>query len=163
MAERRREKTVRDLLPSDVIVRRLKAETKEEAITELLNALVIDGVLDLSREASVRDSLLQREQVASTGIGNGMAIPHAKNKFAERLGVAVGISDQGLDFGAHDSQYAHVIVLWICPPKETQAHLALMRGLATVAQEEKVMWRLAGCKDKRTFLGFLEDVPAEKK
>jgi len=163
MAERRREKTVRDLIPSNVQVRLLKASTKEEAITELLNVLVIDGVLDLSREASVRDSLLQREQVASTGIGNGMAIPHAKNKFAERLGVVVGISDQGLDFGAHDDQYAHVIVLWICPPKETQAHLALMRALASVAQEEKVMWRLAGCKDKRTFLGILEEVPAEKK
>ncbi|MHC4731169.1 MAG: PTS sugar transporter subunit IIA, partial [Planctomycetota bacterium] len=117
----------------------------------------------LSREASVRDSLLQREQVASTGIGNGMAIPHAKNKFAERLGVAVGISDEGIDFGAHDGQYAHVVVLWICPPRETQAHLALMRALASVAQEEKVMWRLAGCKDKRAFLGILEEVPAEKK
>jgi mannitol/fructose-specific phosphotransferase system IIA component (Ntr-type) len=163
MAERRREKTVRDLIPSDVLVRPLQATTKEEAIAELLNALVIDGVLDLSREASVRDLLLEREKVASTGIGNGMAIPHAKNKFAERLGVAVGISDDGIDFAAHDGQYAHVVVLWICPPKETQAHLALMRALASVAQEEKVMWRLAGCKDKRSFLGILEEIPAEKK
>jgi PTS system fructose-specific IIC component len=163
MAERRREKTIRDIIPSDVLVRPLAATTKEEAITELLNALVIHGVLDLSREASVRDSLLQREQVASTGIGNGLAIPHAKNKFAERLGVAVGISDEGIDFAAHDGQFATVVVLWICPPKETQAHLALMRALAIVAQEEEVMWRLAGCKDKKSFLGILEKVRAEKK
>ncbi|MHC4547856.1 MAG: PTS sugar transporter subunit IIA [Planctomycetota bacterium] len=158
--QRRRDtKTLRGLVPSDVLVQPLKGATREAAIGELLNALVIHGVLDLERETGVREALLQRERVASTGIGNGLAIPHAKSKFAERLGVAVGLSEAGVDFEAHDGEPAHVVVLWICPPRATQEHLALMRGLATLAQDPKMTARLAKCKDRRGFLALVEQIP----
>jgi PTS system fructose-specific IIC component len=154
---RRKEKTLRDLLPSDLLVQSLKGGTKEEAIGELLNALLIHGAADLSREEALREAFLEREKVASTGIGNGLAIPHIKNRFAEKMSVG------GIDFGAHDSRPATVIVMWICPPAETQAHLALMRGLAAMGRDDDNIDRLSKARDRRAFLAAAEEISVEPK
>ncbi|MCK6459248.1 MAG: PTS sugar transporter subunit IIA [Planctomycetes bacterium] len=159
---RKKEKTLKDLLPTDVLVQPLKAATKEEALGELLNALVIHGAADLSREGALREAFLEREKVASTGIGNGLAIPHIKSKFAEKMTIGVGTSERGIDFGAHDSEPARIIVMWICPPAETQAHLALMRGLAAMGREAGNIEKLAKARDRRTFLAASEAISVEK-
>jgi PTS system fructose-specific IIC component len=156
-------RTVRDVLPKEVSVQDLKATTKEQAIAELLNVLAIKGVIDLSREKSILDSILERERVASTGIGNGIAIPHAKSKFAEGFGLAVGLSHEGVDFGAHDFIPAFVVALWVCSPADTQDHLALMRGIASVARDANLAGTLAACRDRRGFLDFAEKIPLEEK
>jgi mannitol/fructose-specific phosphotransferase system IIA component (Ntr-type) len=160
---RKKEKTLKDLLPTDVLVHPLKAATKEEAIGELLNALVIHGAADLSREGALREAFLEREKVASTGIGNGLAIPHIKSKFADKMTVGVGISEQGIDFGAHDGAPARVIFMWICAPAETQAHLALMRGLAAMGREASNIEQLARTRERRAFLAAAEEIPVEPK
>jgi len=162
-APRKKEPTLKDLIPSDVLVQQLSAETKEEALGELLNALVIHGAADLSREGSLKEAFLEREKVASTGIGNGLAIPHIKNKFAERMAVGVGLSERGIDFGAHDGRPARVIVMWLCPPAETRAHLALMRGLAAMGRDEENVERLARTRDRRTFLAAADEIGVEPK
>ncbi|MHC4941343.1 MAG: PTS sugar transporter subunit IIA, partial [Planctomycetota bacterium] len=155
--KRRDQKTVRDVVPHDVTVRTLRATTRSEAITELLNVLVIDGVLPMDKERDVRDSILQRESVASTGIGNGIAIPHAKNKFADRLGLAVGLSDEGIEWNSHDGMDAYFVALWVCQPADTKRHLALMRGIAAAAQDPNTSGRLQACKDKKGLLALLEE------
>jgi mannitol/fructose-specific phosphotransferase system IIA component (Ntr-type) len=152
-APRRKEKSLRELLPA----------TKEEAITELLNALVIHGAAGLDREVALREAFLEREKVASTGIGNGLAIPHIKTKFADKMTVGVGVSEQGIDFGAHDSLPARVIVMWICPPAETQTHLALMRGLAAMGRDTDNIDTLAKTRDRRTLLAAAEEISVEPK
>jgi mannitol/fructose-specific phosphotransferase system IIA component (Ntr-type) len=162
-APRRKEKTLRDLIPTDVIVQLLKADTKNDAIAELLNALVIHGAADLSREGALREAFLERETVASTGIGNGLAIPHIKSKFADKMAVGVGLSERGIDFGAHDGQPARVVVMWICPPAETQTHLALMRGLAAMGREGENIDSLAKARDRRAFLAAAEEISVEPK
>ena len=156
---RRSVRTVKDAVPHDVVVFKLKATTKEEAITELLNALVINGTLPLDKERAVRDSILEREAVASTGIGNGVAVPHAKNKFAARLGLAVGTSAEGIDFGAHDGMDAYVVALWVCPPSATKEHLTLMRGIASIAQDINNAGQLQAVRDKRSLLDLLAEFP----
>ena len=158
---RRSVRTVKDAVPHDVAVFKLRATTREEAITELLNVLVINGTLPLDKERAVRDAILDREAVASTGIGNGVAIPHAKNKFADRLGLAIGTSDEGIDFGAHDGMDAYVVALWVCPPSATKEHLALMRGIASIAQDINNAGVFQGVRDKRSLLDFLSQFPVE--
>ena len=154
-------RTVKDAVPHDVAVLRLEAKTKEAAITELLNVLVINGTLPLDKERTVRDAIIEREAVASTGIGNGVAIPHAKNKFAVRLGLAIGTSKEGIDFGAHDGMDAYVVALWVCPPSATKEHLALMRGIASIAQDINDAGVFQNVRDKRTLLDFLGQFPVE--
>ena len=161
-APRKKEKTLRELLPPDVIVQPLTATTKDAAIKELLNALVIHGAADLTREGALLEAFLEREKVASTGIGNGLAIPHIKTKFAEKMTVGFGLSEQGIDFGAHDSQPARLIVMWICPPAETQSPLALMRGLATMARDDENIDTLVKTRDRRALLAAAEQISVEK-
>ena len=70
--QRRDRKTARELFPDDLLVLPIHAADKREVVTQLLNALVIEGVLPLEREDEVRQSILDREEVASTGIGTGV-------------------------------------------------------------------------------------------
>ena len=161
--DRPRTEKMRPLFPDDLIVHHVDSGDKEQSIGELLNNLVMAGRLDLSREREVRDQILQREKVASTGIGNGIAIPHCKSKWADKLGLCVGISQQGIDFDAHDSALVHVIMLWVCPPAATKQHLALMRAIAAIAKDPKESYRLADCKDRRSFLNALDNLEAPEK
>lgn len=136
----------------------LDAPAKEAAIASLLNALAVNGRIPIEREREVLESILQRERVASTGIGNGLAIPHAKSKWADRLGIAVGVSHAGIDFASIDGQPVRVVVLAVGPPSATAEHLAVMRALATVAKDGKRVQRLAAVRDRRELLAFLETV-----
>ena len=158
---RKKEKTVRDIVPPDLEVVRLTATTREEAVRELLSSLVAQDVIDLDREREIRNAILEREKVASTGIGNGVALPHAKSKHAKKLGVVVGLSEDGIEFDAHDSIPAFVMVMWVCEPRQVKEHLALMRGLATVAKDANRAGELAGVRDRRSALDFLGSVPME--
>ena len=160
---RRKEKTVRDVVPPDVEALHLDATTREEAIRELVSTLVAQDVIDLDREQELRTAILEREKVASTGIGNGVALPHGKSKHAKKLGVTVGLSAQGIEFNSRDSIPAYVIVMWICEPRQVKQHLALMRGLATVAKDPDRAGKLAAVRDRRQFLDFLGTIPLEEK
>ena len=160
---RRKEKTVRDVVPPDLEVVQLKASNREEAVRELLSVLVAHDVIDLDREREIRDAILEREGVASTGIGNGVALPHGKSKHAKKFGVVIGLSEDGIDFGAHDMIPAFVIVMWICEPRQVKEHLALMRGLATVAKDANRAGELAGVRDRRSALDFLGTIVVEEK
>ena len=148
----------RAAFPDDLLVEHIDVESSSEAITKLLNSLVMAGRLDLSREDEVRKQILERERVASTGIGLGVAIPHCKTKWADRLGLAVGISQHGLDFRSHDGQSVHVVMLWICPPGATQEHLALMRTVASIAQDPDAAEGVRRSKDRLGLLNFLDSV-----
>jgi len=157
---RRKDKTTaKDVFPSTVLVERLYVTTKEEAIRQLLNTLCIEGVLDISREEEVLKSMLEREKVASTGIGCGIAIPHAKNKFADRLGVAVGIHEEGIEFGSHDKEAVRVVFCWVCPPTETKKHLAMMRTISSIARDPEERDKLLNVRDRRTLLAALDTIP----
>ena len=159
---RRKRTTVASLLPSDVWVVHLKADTREGAIKDLVNHLAINGVIGLDREREAREAILQRD-AAATAIGGGLAIPHQKNKFADRFGLVVGLSADGIDFGARDGQDVHAVFLWICPPASTPEHLALMRGLATVGKDGHDMQGLARSRDRRALLAALDEIEVERK
>ena len=159
--QRDRTQTARDFFPETVLVRRLYVGTKDEAISELINALCIEGVLDLSRENEVLKAIREREKVASTGIGGGIAIPHAKNKFVDRLGIAIGISEDGIDFGAHDNQAVRLVFCWLVPPSETKNHLAMMRTISSIGRDPDHVDMLAHARDRKAFLQSLGEIVIE--
>jgi len=158
---KKRERTARELLPHETWVLHLKATTHDEAVTELVNQLVVHGVLPLDREAETCGQILEREKVASTCIGNGVAIPHYKSKYAEKFGLAVGISHDGIEWSAHDSIPAMVVFLWICQPSETPEHLALMRCIASLARDPDSAGTLAAIKDRKSLQALFESVSLE--
>jgi len=152
-------RSIRDLLPDDVVVATLRASQRDAAIAELLNAVVIGGCVDMSREKQVLEAILEREKIASTAIGNEFALPHVKTKYADRLGVAIGLAPQGVDFGARDQRPARFVLLAVCPPNATQEHLALMRGFAALAKSEGSAERVLAARERKGLLELLAAVP----
>lgn len=105
------------IVPRHIILN-LKGKTKESIINELFDVLERQGKL-VDRTTALKD-LLDREQTMSTGIPNGIAIPHAKTNAVQELTIAIGIKKSGLDFDSPLDDKAHIIVLALAPPDKSK-------------------------------------------
>jgi mannitol/fructose-specific phosphotransferase system IIA component (Ntr-type) len=113
------DKKLLHLLQSKYINLNLKGKAKEAIIDELLDILVIQGKL-IDRAIALKD-LLNREQTMSTGMPNGIAIPHAKTNAVYDLTVAIGIKKSGLDFDSALDDKTHIIILALAPPSKAKS------------------------------------------
>lgn len=107
----------------------LAATNKTDAITELVHLLSING--DISNEQRVLNSVLEREATRTTGIGNGLAIPHGKTDGTSDLVMAVGRPAAPIDFQAIDGRPVTIIWLLTSPPDKTGLHI---RALASISR-----------------------------
>ena len=110
------------------ILNPLQAADKTDAITQLVNALAAaDRLLNPS---DVLCAVLARESTRSTGIGNGLAVPHGKSTGCDRLVLAMGKADPAIDFGSGDGKPCHLIVLVASPTDETGPHIQALASMA---------------------------------
>ena len=138
------EKWERILDPSNVLVG-LKAQRNFDAIRELASVLEDDGgVLDHKRFLA---DLIRREQLASTGIGKGVAVPHAHEDSIERQMLAIGISRQGIEFDAPDGAPVHIVALLATPRKHQKQHMELLAALSRLLQHQDVRESLIQAAD----------------
>jgi fructose-specific phosphotransferase system IIA component len=138
------EKWERILDPSNVLVG-LKAQRNFDAIRELASVLEDDGgVLDQKRFLA---DLIRREQQASTGIGKGVAVPHAHEDSIERQMLAIGISRQGIEFDAPDGAPVHIVALLATPRKHQKQHMELLAALSRLLQHQDVRESLIQAAD----------------
>lgn len=108
------------------IVASLSSNERNDVIHELIDALVgADAV-----ESSLRDELikhvLEREKRGSTGFGKGVAVPHVKHENAERVSLAIGLSQSGVDFNSLDKQPVYSVFLLVSPADSPEDHLQAM-------------------------------------
>jgi len=138
------EKLKRILDPNKVVLN-LAAQRNFDAIRELATVLLQDEVVPDQKRLIA--ALIQREQQASTGIGKGVAVPHAHEDGIQRQLLAIGISQVGIDFSAPDGQLVHIIALLVTPLKHQKQHMALLAALSQRLQQEKVRQRLQQAAD----------------
>jgi len=119
---------IMDFLNKDSIELNLKSGNKKEVIEELVEILDKRGLL-IDKNAVV-DSLFEREELGSTGIGQGIAIPHSKTKGVKELVGVLGISKNGVDFDALDGEPVNIFFLLLTP--EGAAGL-MLKALARVS------------------------------
>jgi PTS system fructose-specific IIC component len=110
-----------DILDTECIDPDLKSKDKYEAIEDLLNLLEKKGYLK-NKEVAKQD-VVEREQYLSTGLENGLAIPHAKTEGVEELVLSFGISREGIDFETLDGKPAHFIFCMLSPRDTSGPHL----------------------------------------
>jgi len=104
------------------------AKTKAEALNELVNTLIKGGInLD---SADVVDVLQQREKLGSTGIGDGLAIPHGKISTLDEIVVAFGRSENGVDFDSLDGKPVHIFFLLLAPENSVGRHLKVLARIS---------------------------------
>lgn len=121
-----------EFVVADAIVPQLDADTKEGAIRSMVGSLKDAGRIDAADEESIVAAILKREELGSTGIGRGIAVPHTKNPSVSELTATIAISSGGVDFDSLDGEAVHILFLLVSPPDKPGEHL---RALETVARQ----------------------------
>ncbi len=139
---------------------KLKGETKEEVISELIDGFVKSGALDEDQAAELFGEVLAREEEGTTGIGKGVAMPHARtsNVVDETL-IAVGLHEEGVDFEATDGAPVHVVFL--IASSDPDEYLRVAGRIARVARDDIEMRALQRQTTARKIRSFLEESWAE--
>ena len=135
--------TLSNLLSEGQIVPELKAEDRWDAISELVDLLVSAGRIAEDDRDQVMASIRQREVTMSTGIGLGIAIPHASSDKVTEVVAAFGRSKEGIEFESLDAQPVHFVVLFVVPKDEFQTHLRTLAAIAKFLNDRTVRDDLA--------------------
>lgn len=131
----------------EAIVPSLAATTRDAAITEIIQSLKDAGQFSDADVADITAAVLRREQLGSTGIGQGVAIPHSRHRDVPNLVGTVAISTQGLAFDSIDGEPVHVLFLLISPDQQPGPHL---RALDAVVQKTKDVELVSKLRASRT-------------
>ncbi len=143
-----------DFFSVDVVKLDLESETKDDLLREMV------GLLDLDpkSEAILCKTLKRRENLGSTGIGKGIAIPHCRSLVANRLRLAYGRKPEGMDFNAIDGQPVTNFFLIVAPPLEvSNQYLPVLGKIAQFAKDPEVPEKLLGLKSPKQFLKLLKE------
>ena len=125
-----------DFICQDAIRAELAADDKEAVIRDLVGALVEGGrVSDADREDIVK-AIIKREELGSTGIGRGVAVPHTKHPSVERLVGTVGVSPAGVDFDSLDGEKVQLLFLLISPPDRPGDHLRALENISRQLRDD---------------------------
>ncbi|HDQ14069.1 MAG TPA: PTS sugar transporter subunit IIA [Sediminispirochaeta sp.] len=123
-----------DLISPEIIRVPLESKSKEAVIRELLQVLIEAGKLkdfDAAYEA-----LLAREAKGSTGLEDGIAVPHAKTDRVDSLTLAIGIAPEGIDFRALDGKPSYLFFLMLAPPDQSGPHIEALSEIARLTQSK---------------------------
>lgn len=131
----------------------LEGRTKEAVLRELVQVLHADGVV-ADAEETFR-AVWAREEVLSTGIGGGVAIPHGKTNTAPELSMAAGVAAGPLDFASLDGAPVRLVFLLVGPEAAAGAHVKALSRISRLVRRDELRARLAGAASAEEFLAIL--------
>ena len=134
--------TLANLLSVNQIIPDLQARERWPAILELVESLVSSGLVEPADKEGILRALEVREQTMSTGIGFGLAIPHASSDRVNRVVAAFGRSKHGIEFGSLDNVPVQFIVMFVVPKDQFQIHLRTLAAIAKFLNDRGVRERL---------------------
>jgi mannitol/fructose-specific phosphotransferase system IIA component (Ntr-type) len=145
---------LREFFNEDVIKLDLQGDTKDDILKELISLLQLPG----KSEGILFKMLKRRENLGSTGIGRGIAIPHCRSLVVNRLRVAFGRRPKAIDFKAIDEKPVSFFFLIVAPPLEvSNQYLPVLGKIAQLCRESDVPERLGALETPAEFLGLLGD------
>ncbi|MBM3211333.1 PTS sugar transporter subunit IIA [Candidatus Poribacteria bacterium] len=143
-----------DFLIPDAIEPNLKSTNKIDVIKELVMMLKKTGAINDTE--SITRGVLEREELGTTAIGQGIAIPHGKFDAVENLMAAFGRSEKGIDFGSVDKQPVKLIFLLIAPSNSAGPHLTALARISRLLKNQNFRMELLKAKDKPEILRVCE-------
>ena len=145
------------LLSAEQIIPEMTATERWSAIVELIDLLVRLGKIKTEDRESILTSLKQREETMSTGIGFGIAIPHASSDRIEEVVASFGRSSQGIEFDALDNAPVKFVVLFIVPKNQFQTHLRTLASIAKFLNDRSVRESLGSAQSADEILAIFRD------
>ncbi len=149
------ELTLEDILEQGCFCPRLQGRTKPEVIAELVEALVGAGLVSDRDEAMA--SILQREELMSTGMQYGIALPHGKPACVPVLVSAIGVAPQGIDYESLDGEPSRIFVMTLSPPTMVGPHLRFLAAIGKLLGRPAVRQAVIEATDKPALLAALKD------
>lgn len=144
-----------DVLKENMIFLNFEAANKEEAIDKFINSLDRTGTI--KEPNALKDALLEREKLGTTGIGNGIAMPHARSSAIKDLTVAFFRSEKGIDFKSMDSEPVHLIFLLLAPVTAGGPYLKLLAKISRLLRSDDFRKALIEAKDVASVLQIIQD------
>ena len=139
---------ISDILNEDCIIADLDAGDKEGALSEVSLFLEHKGIIQ--DHAKLFQALLDREKLGSTGIGDNMAIPHAKLEGLEQITTVFARSRKGIDFQSLDRKPVHFVFLLLAPPASTGLHLKALAKIARLFKNQSLRESILTAEDAHT-------------
>ena len=149
-----------DLLHKEGINLNINPSDKSECINELID--LMDKTGNLNNKEEYRKAILAREDLSTTGIGDGIAIPHGKTSAVKRASLAAAVCKQGVDYDSLDGMPAHLIFMIAVPDNNDNLHLEVLARLSTILMDEGFRKSLIDCTDKDEFLKLIDEKESEK-
>ena len=151
-----------DILSPEQIIPELRAANRWEAIDELIEKLVATGKIKPEHREPITAVVRKRETSMSTGIGFGIAIPHASSDRIEEVVASFGRSSQGIEFDALDNAPVKFVVLFIVPKNQFQTHLRTLASIAKFLNDRSVRERLGAATSADEILAIFRDSGGQK-
>lgn len=152
--------TLGNLLTAEQIIPELQAAERWSAIVELTDLLVSQGKIKSSDRDSVLAALKAREETMSTGIGLGIAIPHASSECVGQVVAAFGRSGKGIEFDSLDNMPVQFVVLFVSPKDQAQTHLRTLAAIAKFLNDRTIREKLSAATNAAEILAiFGGDMP----
>jgi len=144
-----------DFLKEKAVSAHLKSNKKEEVIEELIDLLVQSGEIDTKEE--IIKALLDREDLGSTGIGEGVAIPHAKSEVIREVVAAFGRSSQGVEFDSLDGEPAYLFFLLVAPTDSAGPHLRALARISRILKDKPFREALKKAESEEEILKLIRE------
>ena len=149
-----------DLLHKQGMNLNIKPSTKAECIDTLVN--LMDKTGNLNNKDEYKKAILAREDLSTTGIGDGIAIPHGKTKAVKKASLAAAICKDGVDYDSLDGMPAKLFFMIAVPDNSDNLHLEVLARLSTILMDEEFRNKLINCTNKDEFLKLIDKKEAEK-
>jgi len=151
---------ITEILTKETITLSLQGNSKHEAIDQLVNVLERAGKLTDAKE--FKAGILKREEQSTTGIGEGIAIPHAKTKAVRSAAIAFGKSEAGIDYDALDGQPSHLFFMIAAPEGANNTHLEALARLSSILMKNEVRERLLKATTDKEVLNIIDQYDQEE-
>ena len=151
---------ITDLLSKESIKLNLSSKTKPEVIDEMVDLVNASG--NLNNKDEYKEAILAREELSTTAVGEGIAIPHAKTKAVKKACLGAGVTKEGIDYEAFDGSLSNLFFMIAAPDGANNTHLEVLSRLSTILMDEEFKNSLIDAKSVDEFLALIDKKETEK-
>lgn len=151
---------IKDLVSKEIMILNLKSSTKLEVIDELIELLYQGNKIGDKEE--FKKAVLEREKVSSTGLEDGIALPHGRSEVVSSPAVAIGISREGIEYGALDGEKSKIFFMIAVPENTTDVHVEILSKITSNLMEDEVREKILSAKTKEELFEIVNNFEKEK-
>jgi PTS system fructose-specific IIA component/PTS system nitrogen regulatory IIA component len=151
-----------DFVVREAILTDLSVGSKEAAIRAMVESLGASGSIKAGEQESIIAAILKREELGSTGIGKGVAVPHTKHPSVDKLVATIALSREGVEFASLDGEDVHILFLLVSPPDRPGDHLRALENISRHLRNDNFCNFLKQASSAQAVVELLEEADSNQ-